>query len=136
VPVSVIVAPAAGFLLVAVNVAVSPAVVVGAYWTMTVQCFFGPRLIAVQASEVIVNADDPDREIVRALDAVPPEFVSENVCDGEGLWPIVTVPKSYVPTLVVGDQANDGGDDFAPTDAGESSTTAAATSTATGHRYR
>ena len=52
----------------------------------------GPRLVAEQPSDVIVNPDDPDVRVsvtLSAAVAVPPEFVSVNVFD--------TVPPPAVP---------------------------------------
>ena len=89
-PVRLMVAVAAGLLLVAVSVALSPLPVVGAYWTVTVHVFFGPRLVAAHVSAVFVNAADPDKAIFSALVAEPPEFLSVNVW--VGLSPIVTRP--------------------------------------------
>jgi hypothetical protein len=79
------VAPA--FFPVAMNVAVSvwPAAV-GAYSTVTAHDFFGPRLVPVQASDVIENASEPESATFSAPDAEPPEFLSvkafEAVCPG------------------------------------------------------
>jgi hypothetical protein len=52
----------------------------------------GPRLVAEQASDVIVNPDDPDARVsvtFSAAVAVPPEFVSVNVFDAV---PLLMVP--------------------------------------------
>jgi hypothetical protein len=65
---------------VSVAVSLCPAVV-GAYATLTAHDLLGPRLVPVQASDVIENADDPDSKIVSIPDAEPPEFVSVKVCD-------------------------------------------------------
>lgn len=112
-PVSASVALAAGFLLVAVNVAesLSP-FAVKAYETETVHVFFGPRLVAEHASAVMVNPDDPDARVrvtFSAEVAVPPVFVSVNVWLEE---PLKTVPKSKAP-LVAGDHAIEGAVEFA-----------------------
>ncbi len=82
---------AAAFLPLAASVAVSlwPAAV-GLYTTVTLHDFPGPRLVAVQASAVFVNAADPVSATVSAAVAEPPEFVSVNVCDA--VWQTTTVP--------------------------------------------
>jgi len=78
-------------LLVAVIVAVSPLPVVGAYWTVTLHDFLGPRLVPVQASAVIVNGPGEGETVTfSALVAEPPELVSANCCDTGPDW----VPKS------------------------------------------
>ena len=81
---------AAGFLLDAVSVPLSldPAAF-GAYRTVTLQCFFGPRLVAVQVSAVFENAD-PGKDTVSAPAAEPPVFFNTKVCDA-------VVPASIVP---------------------------------------
>jgi hypothetical protein len=65
----------------AVSVAPALPVPVGANCTVTLQDFFGPRLVPLQVSAVLVNAADPVNAIVSALVPEPPEFVSVNVCD-------------------------------------------------------
>jgi hypothetical protein len=66
-------------LLVAFKLAVAAPVAVGANCTVIVHDFRGPRLVALHASEVIVNADEPDSETFSAELALPPVFVSVNV---------------------------------------------------------
>src|SRR6266496_5325157 len=73
VPVSETVA-AAGFLLAARSVAVPVPAPVGANRTTTVHDLPGPRLTAVHASAVMVNAADPGKLTVSALVPDPPEF--------------------------------------------------------------
>jgi hypothetical protein len=90
-PVSEAVATAAGFLPDARSVALSLApAVVGAYRTVTLHDFLGPRLLAVHVSAVTENADEPVSETLSAPVAEPPEFVSVNVFDA-------VVPASIVP---------------------------------------
>ena len=81
-PVSEALALAAGFLLITVSVPVSldPSVV-GAYWTVMLHDFFGPRLVPVQLSAVTEKAEEPVSVTLRALVALPPEFLSVNVCE-------------------------------------------------------
>ena len=90
-PVNDEVATASGFLLAALRVAplFAPAAV-GAYWTVTLQDFFGPRLAPVQVSAVFAKAAEADRVTVRAPVAPLPWLVSTNV------WK-ATVPESIVP---------------------------------------
>jgi hypothetical protein len=57
---------------------------------VTVHDLPGPRLVALQASCVVVNAAEPDSAIVSAPEAVPPELLSVNSCDT--LSPGCTVP--------------------------------------------
>jgi hypothetical protein len=84
-PVSVRLVVAGAFLPVAASAAVSvwPGAV-GLYTTVTLHDFPGPRLVAVQASAVFVNAADPVSATVSEAVAVPPEFVSVKVC--EAVW--------------------------------------------------
>jgi hypothetical protein len=90
-PVSEAVATAADFLPDARSVALSLApAVVGAYRTVTLHDFLGPRLLAVHVSAVTENADEPVSETLSAPVAEPPEFVSVNVLDA-------VVPESIVP---------------------------------------
>src|SRR6266498_2411462 len=90
VPVSVRLVVAAAFLPLAVSVAVSLwPTTVGLYTTVTLHDFPGPRLVAVQASAVFVNAADPVSATVSEAEAEPPEFVSVNVCDA--VCPTTTV---------------------------------------------
>jgi hypothetical protein len=88
---SVMLALEAGFLALAVSVALSlsPAVV-GANWTVTRHDFPLPIAVPVQAFEVIENADEPESEAASMAVAEPPEFLSVNVCDA--VCPGVTVP--------------------------------------------
>src|SRR5215468_3951658 len=89
-------------LPVAVSVALSvwPGVA-GAYCTVTLHDFFEPRLIPVQVSAVLVNADDPAK-VTPSIPLTLPEFVRVNTWDT--FWPAFTVPKLYVLGEVVGDQ--------------------------------
>jgi hypothetical protein len=90
-PVSEAVAIASRFLPDALSVALSLApAVVGAYRTVTLHDFLGPRLLAVHVSAVTENADEPVSETLSAPVAEPPEFVSVNVLDA-------VVPESIVP---------------------------------------
>jgi hypothetical protein len=78
-------------LPVAVSVALSvwPGVV-GAYCTVTLHDFFELRLIPLQVSTVLVNADEPARVTVSVPLALP-EFVRVSAWDT--FWPAFTVPK-------------------------------------------
>jgi hypothetical protein len=76
-------ATAADFLPITLSVALSLAPsLIGAYCTVTLHDFCGPRLAAVHVSAVVENADAPV--------AAPPELVSVNVCDA-------VVPESIGP---------------------------------------
>src|SRR5438552_3516373 len=97
---------------------------VGVHSTVPAAAAPAPRLVPVQASDVIENAAEPENVIVKAPGALPPELVSVNVW--LGVSPTLTAPKSNVPGLVVGDQAITGGPPASPA-AGASSTTADAT---------
>jgi hypothetical protein len=81
-PVSTRLAVAAAFLPDASSVAGSLTPdAVGAYCTVTMHDFLGPKLVPVQPSAVTVNAPGPDKATVNAADAEPPVLVSMNVCD-------------------------------------------------------
>jgi hypothetical protein len=62
--------------------------------TITVHRFFGPRLVALQVSDVTANAAEPgpDSEIVSAPVADPPLFISVNV-SALVVEPAATGPK-------------------------------------------
>jgi hypothetical protein len=80
-------------LLITVRVALSSAPApVGLYSTVIEQVFFGPRLVAEQVSVVFVNAaaSSPLIDTFNEAVAMPPEFVSVNVCEA-------VVPGSIVP---------------------------------------
>jgi hypothetical protein len=111
--VSVRLARAAAFLPDASSVAgtLTPDAV-GAYWTVTIHDFLGPKLVPVQASDVTVNVPGPDSDTISAADAEPPVLVSVNVCIVTS--PTPTVPKSKLP-LVAGDQLIDGVPPAVPT---------------------
>jgi hypothetical protein len=79
VPVSAAVAVAAGFVLAAVRVALTEAVLAGANRTVTVQDPPGARLAPVQVSALAVNAAAPAKVTVSAPVACPPELASVNV---------------------------------------------------------
>ena len=112
-PVRDALATAANFLLNTLSAALSLAPsLVGAYCTVTLHDFCGPRLAAVHVSAVFENADAPARlnhlgvEVATPEDvathqarltgdgidtvAEPPELVSVNVCDA-------VVPESIGP---------------------------------------
>jgi hypothetical protein len=125
-PLSVTLAFAAGFLLVAVSVPVSlSGPDVGAYRTVTLHDFFGPRLVAVHPSAVFVNAVEPDSATVNIPVAVPPELVNVNVWDA--VFPACTIPKLKLP-LADGDHASTGTE---PVVAGCATVGATSTSAAT-----
>jgi hypothetical protein len=63
----------------AVSAALSTPLVVGAYLTVTLHDFPGPRADAVQLACVDVNAADPESETVNVPVEEPPELVSVNV---------------------------------------------------------
>jgi hypothetical protein len=48
---------------------------------VTLQVFLGPRLVPVQPSAVTEKAEEPVSVTLRALVALPPEFLSVNVCE-------------------------------------------------------
>jgi hypothetical protein len=134
-PVSMRLARAAALLPAASSVAgaLTPDAI-GAYRTVTMHDFLGPRLVPVQPSDVTVNVPGPDNETFSAADAEPPVLVSLNV------WGLVsptpTVPKSKLP-VVAGDQLIDGGPPAFPAVANTNSadaTTAAATMVRTNTR--
>jgi hypothetical protein len=54
---------------------------VGAYSTVTVQDFLGPKLVPVQPSDVTLKVPGPDNDTVNAADAEPPVLVSVKVCE-------------------------------------------------------
>ncbi len=77
---------------VAVSVPVSPFVLIGAYWTVTLQDLFGPSAFPVQPLAVIENVADPASVTMIVPEDLPPVLLSVNVCDG--VWPTGTDPKS------------------------------------------
>jgi hypothetical protein len=79
-PSSVMLAFACTPVAVRVALSLSP-FVVGAYRTVTLQDFFGPRLLSVHSSLVIENAEEADNVTVNAPEALPPELVSLKVSD-------------------------------------------------------
>jgi hypothetical protein len=90
-PVRDALATAADFLPITLSVALSLAPsLIGAYCTVTLHDFCGPRLAAVHVSAVVENADAPVSDTVSAPVAAPPELVSVNVCDA-------VVPESIGP---------------------------------------
>src|SRR5215210_1423156 len=86
----------------AVNVPLSldPALL-GAYCTVTLHDFFGPRLTAVQVSAVFENTADPLSNTFSAAVATPPEFVSVNAF--RRVVPESIVPKSFEAGLNASD---------------------------------
>jgi hypothetical protein len=48
---------------------------------VTLQLFLGPRLLPVQPSLVTEKAEEPVSVTWSALVALPPEFLSTNVCE-------------------------------------------------------
>jgi hypothetical protein len=54
---------------------------VGAYWTVSVQDLLGPRLLPLHPLLLIVKAEDPDSAIVSGPVALPPVLVSVKVTD-------------------------------------------------------
>jgi hypothetical protein len=64
---------------VAASVPMSPFVLIGAYWTVTLQDLFGPSAFPVQPSAVIVKAADPDRLSVIVPEDLPPVLLSVKV---------------------------------------------------------
>src|SRR5262245_10276309 len=103
-PVSPRSAVAVAFLPLAFSVALPGPDAVGAYSTVTVHDFLGPRLVSLQLSSVIANASGPVNVTVNAADADPPELMSVNVC--VAVFPTPVKPKSKL-SLVDGDHASD-----------------------------
>jgi hypothetical protein len=119
------VAVAAGFLLVAIKVAVPALVAVGANCTSTVHESPGSRTVAVHMSLVaaMANVEEPSRVITGAAGA-PPVFVSVNVC--ATVFPSGTDPKSYGD----GENVSTGGPDAALAPSANASAAAATHKTA------
>jgi hypothetical protein len=103
------VALAPGFVLATVTDPLTVPLAVGAKRTVTLQVFFGPKLVPVQVLAVMVKAAAPDRETANAPVAEPPVFVTVNTRDAD-------CPTSTLPKLngVGGAKASDGGAGAAP----------------------
>jgi len=57
---------------------------------VTLHVFFGPRLVPVQVSAVLMNAEEPDRVIFSAEVSVLPELVRLTALDT--VWPACNEP--------------------------------------------
>jgi hypothetical protein len=90
VPLSATLVVAAGLLLMAVSVAVSPPPSAGVYRIVIWQLLPGPRLTAEQVSATFANVAEPVSEIVSAALPDPPALVSVNAWSA---WP----PTSTTP---------------------------------------
>lgn len=78
---------------VAVSVPVSPLMLIGAYWTVTLQDLFGPSALPVQPLAVMEKTVDPAKLTMIVPEDLPPVLLSVKVCDG--VCHTGTDPKSY-----------------------------------------